>query len=257
MGKSSDSFWDTAIYRRGLSRWAYAARKARTAKLHILRRQSTQAQQLRAHLDALINVAEERLADPLEQPEPLEKPHNADWAWRPAVWRVRERGCNRTSAPSGEELGSDTKVFHDCPRSELTFRQLRSLHPEAGAPYGLRLEVFNFEGGFLSLVLDLPPEASWDLSRMHILKIAAKIELETPLEVFARLNIAHGPNTEQMVREFDVSQSTMSVEFDLAYANLSEKRVDKCWIDLIFDNPRMNMIELHDLTLSRRPRAQV
>ncbi|MEM6564948.1 MAG: DUF6478 family protein, partial [Pseudomonadota bacterium] len=46
-------------------------------------------------------------------------------------------------------------------------------------------------------------------------------------------------------------------EFDLAYANVNEKRIEKAWLDLIFENPRMNQVTLRDLTFSRRPRAQL
>jgi uncharacterized protein DUF6478 len=46
-------------------------------------------------------------------------------------------------------------------------------------------------------------------------------------------------------------------EFDLAYSNINEKRVEKIWIDLIFDNPAMNQVTLHDLTLTRAPRADL
>jgi hypothetical protein len=47
------------------------------------------------------------------------------------------------------------------------------------------------------------------------------------------------------------------VEFDLAYTKLNEKRVDSMWLDLIFEGPQMNQVTLRDLTLSRRPRADV
>ena len=46
-------------------------------------------------------------------------------------------------------------------------------------------------------------------------------------------------------------------EFDLAYSNINEKRVEKIWIDLIFDNPGMNQVLLRDLTLTRAPRADI
>ena len=83
------------------------------------------------------------------------------------------------------------------------------------------------------------------------------IEMEKPIEIFARLNIRHGPNTEQMVQELPLNKSEVTAEFDLAYSNLNEKRVEKAWIDLIFEGPEMNQIMLRDLTFSRRPRAQL
>jgi hypothetical protein len=83
------------------------------------------------------------------------------------------------------------------------------------------------------------------------------IELEKPIEIFARLNIKNGPNTEQIVRELDMTQEQIIVEFDLAYSNLNERRVEAAWIDLIFEGPEMNQVVLRDLTFSRRPRAQI
>lgn len=83
------------------------------------------------------------------------------------------------------------------------------------------------------------------------------IELEKPIEIFARLNIKNGPNTEQIVRELDLTQEQTVVEFDLAYSNLNERRIEGAWLDLIFEGPEMNQVVLRDLTFSRRPRAQI
>ena len=79
--------------------------------------------------------------------------------------------------------------------------------------------------------------------------------MEKPLEIFARLNIKHGPNTEQIVRELPLHEEDIMVEFDLAYTKLNERRVERLWMDLIFEGPQMNQVILRDLTFSRRPRA--
>lgn len=257
MSKGGDTFWDTAIYRRAVSRWALSAREASTAKLSVLRRQSTRARLLRAHLDRLIHVADERLALPVVGSSSFPKPHNADWAWRPEIWRGSLPQKGISSVKNKSMLGEEVTLFHDCAQSELTLQQLRNTRDTDLAPYGLRLDVFNFDGSFLSLVLDLPEDAVNGLKRTHILRISTIIEMEEPLEIFARLNIKNGPNTEQIVRELPLGQEDVSAEFDLAYVNLNEKRIDKVWIDLIFENPQMNQVTFRDLTFSRRPRAQL
>jgi hypothetical protein len=257
MGKTRDSFLDAAVHRRALTRWALAAREARTAKLATLRQQLARARELRGHLDQLIHVAEERLALPVIGSNSFRKPHNADWAWRPEIWRGPLARRGMASVESKEMLGSELMLFHDCQRSELTLLQLRNQREEDLAPYGLRLDVFNFDGSFLSLVLDLPQQALAGLKRTHILRVESVADVEKPLEIYARLNIQNGPNTEQMVREFPSGQRDVSTEFDLAYSKINEKRVEKAWIDLIFENPQMNQITLRDLTFSRRPRAQL
>ena len=152
-------------------------------------------------------------------------------------------------------LGSEATLFHDCQLSELTLRQLRNQREEDLAPYGVRMDVFKFDGSFLSLVIDLPSGATNGLTRNHLLRMSSIIEMEKPLEIFARLNIKHGPNTEQIVRELPLHEADIVVEFDLAYSNLNEKRVEKAWIDLIFEGPEMNQVVLHELTFTRRPRA--
>ena len=81
--------------------------------------------------------------------------------------------------------------------------------------------------------------------------------MEKPLEIFARLNIKHGPNVEQIVRELPLNAAEVAVEFDLAYTKINEKRVEKIWVDLIFEGPEMNQIILRDVTLTRRPRADL
>ncbi len=148
-------------------------------------------------------------------------------------------------------------MFHDCRISELTFRQIRNTREEDLAPYGLRMDVFRFDGSFLSLAIDLPPEAVAGLQRRHLMRLSMVIEMEQPLEIFARLNVKHGPNTEQIVRELPLNEVEVMVEFDLAYTNMNEKRVERAWIDLIFESPEMNQIVLRDLTVARRPRAEV
>ena len=43
-------------------------------------------------------------------------------------------------------LGREATLFHDCTHSELTLRQLRNLREADLAPYGLRMDVFRFDG---------------------------------------------------------------------------------------------------------------
>ena len=118
------------------------------------------------------------------------------------------------------------------------------------------MDVFQFDGSFLSLALDLPQAAIDGLTRRHIIRLEIRVETEKPLEIFGRINVRHGPNIEQLVREFDGSAGELSLEFDLAATRLNETRVERAWLDLIFEGPEMNAITLRDLTLSRRPRAE-
>lgn len=243
-------------FARSRNRWAKAARQADSADLSELRLQRQRARQLRRHLDDLIHVAESRLALPMIGSTAFRRPHGADWGWRPELWRGPLPTPGLASVQSKSMLGSEVTLFHDCDRSELTLRQLRNRREQDLAPFGLRMDVFRFDGSFLSLVVDLPPEAVAGLKRRHLIRMNTIVEMEKPLEIFARLNIRHGPNTEQIVRELPLHEEEIMVEFDLAYSSMNEKRVEKAWIDLIFEGPEMNQVILRDLTFSRRPRAE-
>lgn len=255
MSENPISILDRLMHRRSMRQWARAARIAGSTKLSRLRQIRTTARLLRSHLDRLIYKADERLALPIIGSNSFPRPHNADWAWRPELWRGPLQNPGMSSVQTKSMLGSEATLFHDCQLSELTLRQLRNQREEDLAPYGVRMDVFKFDGSFLSLVIDLPSGATNGLNRNHLLRMSSIIEMEKPLEIFARLNIKHGPKTEQIVRELPLHEADIVVEFDLAYSNLNEKRVEKAWIDLIFEGPEMNQVVLRELTFTRRPRA--
>jgi hypothetical protein len=257
MSETSTGLFQRIVQRRLANFWARAARSAHKADLKVLRDQRSRARRLRQHLNTLIAVSEGRLALPYIGSTAFPKPHGVDWAWRPELWREPLARKGRSSVQSKEMLGDEITLFHDCNVSELTLRQLRNTRERDLAPFGLRMDVFRFDGSFLSLVIDLPFDAVDGLKRHHLLRMDTIVELEKPLEIFARLNIKHGPNTEQIVRELPLNEQDIMVEFDLAYSRLNEKRIDKAWSDLIFEGPEMNQVVLRDLTFSRRPRAEL
>lgn len=257
MAGERQGWWDRAILSGGLRRWTKAAQAAPTADLAELRSQRATARRLKAQIDQLIHVAEARLALPLIGNQSFPRPVDADWAWRPELWCGPLPVPGMSSVQSKSMLGREATLFHDCSSPEITLRQLRNMREADLAAYGLRLDVFRFDGSYLSLAVDLPEEASTGLKRKHLIRIDTIVEMEKPLEIFARLNIKHGPNTEQIVRELPLHEQEIRVEFDLAYTKLNEKRIERMWLDLIFEGPQMNQIILRDLTFSRRKRAEL
>ena len=255
MGQDRGGLMDKLFHQRVMRRWARAARLAWKSDLVSLRRQRAQARLLKTHLDALVHTADERLGLPVIGSNNFPKPHNADWGWRPELWRGRLPYPGISSVQTKSRLGREVTLFHDCAQSELTLRQIRNVREEDIAPYALRLDVFTFDGSFLSVVVDMPQQSTDGLKKNHVIRMDAIFEMEKPLEIFARFNVKHGPNTEQIVREVSLNTSQISVEFDLAYSDLNEKQVEKAWVDLIFEGPEMNQVVIRDLTFSRRPRA--
>ena len=205
----------------------------------------------------MLHVAEGRLALPLANHAAIRRPMHSDWAWRPELWSGPVKGAGAASVESKTPVGGEAKIFHDCVLSELSVRQVRNTRAEDVAPYGVRMDVFQFDGSFLSLVVDLPEAGVDGLSRRHLVRLDIRVETEKPLEIFGRLNVRHGPNVQQLVRAFSGSTGEFSVEFDLSATRMNEARVERAWLDLIFEGPEMNEIVLRDVTLSRRPRAEI
>ncbi|MFP4239506.1 MAG: DUF6478 family protein [Rhodosalinus sp.] len=244
------------MQRGAVSHWTRAAERVAQAEPAALRRSRAQARRLRRALDRFLFAAEERLAAAGAEPRQEAIAPGTDWIWRPQLWRGPLPVPGHANAAPGTRIGEEIVLFHDSDLAEVSLRQVRAA--ETGgtpAPYALALDVFGFDGSYLSLALELPEAAAQGLRKRHVLRADLALDVERQVEVFLRLNVRHGPNTEQIVRELPAFNEAATVEFDLAYSRLNERRVERMWLDLIVDRPEMNRIELRDLTLSRRPRA--
>ncbi|KEP69754.1 hypothetical protein DL1_02775 [Thioclava dalianensis] len=251
------SLLDRLTYRRSVRRWRQAARDANALEIGQLPRLRSEARGLRRQLDNFLHQIEGRLQLPRIGADSVPAPPESDWTWRPELWRGPVSPFGVAGAQNRAQLGRELTLFHDCAHSEVTLRQMRNLRETDLAPFGLRMDVLGFEGSFLSFVLDLPDSAIQGLQLNHLIRLEMLLELERPLEIFCRLNIKHGPNSDQLVREMPVTEGGAAVEFDLAYMRLNEKRLEKAWIDVIFERPAMNQVLLRDLHFSRYPRAEM
>ncbi len=222
-----------------------------------LLKQRAKARELLTPVAQFSAIAAGRLAQPVHGANSFQTPHGTDWAWRPEIWLLPLVKPGMSSVGNGAELGRGVKIFHDCARAEITIRQLRNRRASDLAPFGLRAEVFAFEGSFLSLAVDLPQDAVEGLQLRHLIRLDTIIELEKPMKIYARLNIRHGPNTEKITRDLPADKANAMVEFDLAYSDLNENRLEGAWIDLMFEDPMMNQVILRDLSISRRLRAEL
>ena len=257
MRQNRRGFFDRLFLRRSLRGWRGAAAVAEGADPAELRQLRTDARALRRDLDRVVQIADTRLAAPGGQGAAIPAPEMSDWKWRPDPWAGPLASSGIAPVENGAAVGQDVKLFHDCRVPELSLRQVRNTRETDLAPHGLQLDVFDFDGSYLSLVTELPAPAAQSLKARHILRVAAVLDLERPLEVYVRLNLRQGPNTEQIVRELPRDRADCFTEFDLAYSHIEGRKLDRAWVDLIFDNPRMNQIQLRDLTFSRRPRAEL
>lgn len=256
-GMRGSSLLDRVLERRALRRWNRAARATKQMDAEALRSLRGRARLLRNALEDVLRQSEARLRSAFPGTAALPRPSGSDWVWRPEIWRVPVQPVGIAGAENRTMLGRELTLFHDCPASEITLRQIRNSGPGTVAPYGLRMDVLRFEGSFLSFVLDLPESALRGLQLNHLLRLEMDVAMERPLEIFCRLNIKHGPNSEQLVRELPPGGGGQFVEFDLAYTRMNERRLEKAWVDIIFESPRMNEVVLRDMTFARYPRAEL
>jgi hypothetical protein len=242
--------------RRTLRRWERLAEIAQDTSLQNLREIRTMARQVRQKLSTISHIAEARLSGPEIGADVMALPAGTDWAARPAAWSGPVDPAGHAPARSETSMGEDVTLYHDCRRQTVALRQVRNTRDEDFAPYGLALEVYDFDGTFLSLVFRLPQDGVDGLERNHILRTDLEVEAERPIDAYARLNVKSGPNTEQVTRHLPLADGAATCEFDLAYLRFRDQKVDQVWIDLFLESAAMNRVLIRDVTLSRRLRAE-
>lgn len=251
------AFLEDRRHHRQLRQWEADSHVANDMPLSDLREMRRKANQIRRRVDALNHIAVSRLTLPVIGSNAIRKPPRTEWAHRPEAWAGPVKPNGIAAVQTKAQIGSEVTIFHDCQKSEMSFRQVRNTNEDDLAPFGLRMDVFNFDGSFLSLAVEMPRDALDGLKRNHLLRMEMVTDSERPQEMFARLNLRHGPNTEQIVREIEMGSRNIVVEFDLYYTQFNESRGEAMWIDLIFEGPSMNQVTIRDLTLIRRQRASI
>lgn len=243
--------------RRAEERWARLAEAAPELESFELRALRAEAKGMRRHLDRMLQVADARLAVPSLGSGMPQMPLGTDWSWRPDLWRGALPEPGAVASGDRTPLGENLALYHDCPLGEVVVRQVRNDRTEDRAPYGLAIDVFGFKGSFLSLALNLPAAAVEGLKARHLVRAEMVIDCDRPVKGYARLNIKHGPNLAQPVSALPEQGRDKVAEFDLAYADLNDKRIERAWVDLILNDASMTRIVIRDVVVSRRPRAEL
>ncbi|BAQ71037.1 hypothetical protein NHU_03913 [Rhodovulum sulfidophilum] len=250
------SLADRLLFRPALAAWGRAGGAAERLDIPDLVALPGRVCRLRHRRDRAIHGTDARRAAFHAAAETARLPLGSDWGFRPAPFADRVKPCAATDIGTAFRLGPQVTLLHDAARAGIAFRQVANSHGGEGAPFGLALEVSGFDGGFLSVVFELPSRAVEGLGRHHLIRLDAALETEAPVDVFARISIRHGPNLAQLVRAVPPDEARIALDFDLAASDLHGHRADRMWLDLLFDGPGMNRILLSDIVLSRRPRAE-
>ena len=250
---------DRRARERALAQWAEMAESVEFMGPGRIRALTDEALALRASINRFLMRGDRKAAVSRAALGAVQLPGGTDWRWRPGFMagQITPRGI---AAPEpGTRLGDRAAVWHDCAERTLILEQVQNPRATDLSPYGLRLEVFGFTGSFLSVSIDLPTDALEGLTRNHIIRLETTLAVERPLPVYARLNVGHGPNIDEILQHLRGMeaglQSQQVVEFDLADTEMNERRLEKIWLDLIFEAPGMNAVDMRELFLSRHLRA--
>lgn len=243
--------------RRAEDRWARLAEAAEAMDSFDLRALRAEARGLRRQLDRLLQVADTRLGAPALGVGLPEMPLGTDWAWRPDPWRGALPEPGAVAATERTAIAEGLALYHDCPLGEVVARQVRNQSEADRAPYGLAVDVFGFRGSFLSLALNLPEAGVTGLKSRHLVRAEFVIDSDRPVRAYVRLNIKHGPNLSQPVSALPSEGREKVAEFDLAYADLNDRRIERAWADLIINDAEMTRVQIRDVVISRRPRAEL
>lgn len=255
MGQEFPGFFGGLGLGQTLKRWQRLLRAPADLSSAELARMNGDIRDMRDRLDVMAAQSRSALLSRTTDTDGIERPDQCDWASRPAPWHEEMRPRGIVGLASPQALPGGATVFHDCNHAEITLRQERAPAWVKGPQFGLVLEIYRFDGSFVSFVQDLPSAALEGLTRNHFVSVNLVADREHPVEIYARLNVQHGPNIEQLVRQVDFDGSTGCAEFDLAYTKINEKRLEKAWLDLIVEGPKMTRIALWDMVLLRAPRA--
>ena len=238
--------------RRAMRRWSRALDGVDQLDPAQAKRLQKEADKLSKRLNRVLNAVEGRMATAKEMSS-NQLPLHADWSWCPSFWNGPLTPSGLTHVESGARLSTDTALFHDCSLNDITLRQTRDPVQQA---FAARIETLDFSGSYISMAIDLPKDATTGLTAFHIISCSAFIKMERAIEVYARLNLGFGPNVESLIVKHDPNNPE-DFEFDLSSASIDENRLDRAWIDLIFDRPAYNQIIIQNVTLHRRLRAEV
>lgn len=210
---------------------------------------------MRRVIDTYLAQADDRLLDDLDRdPQP---PAASDWIWRPQIFRRKSENLGFAGLAGPWRFDDEATLFHDCPQAMVGARQILATPGTSEAPFALQIDAFAFAGSYLSLSFDLPQPAARSMNHRHLVVVEGQIAALRSSGLYARLNIRHGPNLAQLTQKMDIVGGRMAATFDLAPMVLNEKRIENTWIDILFENPFFNQYHLGDVTIHRRPRAEL
>ncbi len=183
----------------------------------------------------------------IEIPADFDLPPKTQWGYTPALWQHNFDSETVGNILTGTEIAPRVTLHHD---AESVDMRIAPVENSAALSFDIR----EFSGGFLSLAFGFPESDAKAIQRHDLIRIAIQSEAAEQFKAYARLNLKHGPNNEQIVRMIDIGQDGFA-EFDIFYTEFEPTRASDAWIDLIINEPQGKSFTLKQVVILRRVRA--
>ncbi len=170
-----------------------------------------------------------------------------EYIGHPTVWLQRAPSALAESVWRIPGNSEQVRVFHDASQGGVSTTQTAD---------SISLTVATAPASFVSLAIH-PSDGLRDaLEPRHILSLEGRLQTSLALNIYTRLNLRHGPDTDTITRHHRTRYPQYREEFDIAPTAVGHRPLGHLWLDLIFENPSAATITVSDLTLSLRPRAE-
>ena len=187
----------------------------------------------------------------IDVPDGFHIPPKTQWAFTPALNTQVPIDGIAGNILTGTGLAPNLTLHHEVEGAQFAIEQSEDYSD------GLVFDFADFTGSFFSLAFALPQEGVLALGRQDLLRFVLRTQTSEPFQAYARLNLCHGPNTEQIVRMVEVGEGESFAEFDIFYTEFEQKRATSAWVDLIINDPAHKRITLDQAIILRRARASL
>ncbi len=187
----------------------------------------------------------------IDVPEGFHVPPKTQWGFTPSLQSAITQDGISGNILTGTALGPHVTLHHGGDGAQFSIQQ-----PDDYGT-GLAFEFGDFTSDFFSLAFEIPLEGVLNLGCQDLLRFVLRTQATAPFEAYVRLNLCHGPNTEQVVRMINIGAGESFAEFDIFYTDYEQKRAASAWIDLIINDPAQKWITLEEVVILRRARASL
>lgn len=114
----------------------------------------------------------------------------------------------------------------------------------------------SFDGNFFSLAVALPNAVLNFLSKDSILTVTMPHKIDGMAKIKLRIVVRRGANTFAVWQANKHAPSNGIFGFEMARCEIDPSTGEAIWLDIILSNPKDSRIDIHDVLVTHRLRAE-